>query len=229
MTTSAWARIDAGLTYHTRFVSEAAARVIFERAFPTSDRARLEAEGGAGWLSAIGHDATAQVATSILGYHIPVSRIAAAMAAGDEAIAIKLRGRAPEGVVLTRSEMARGTASPAAEIAGRWHDPHGWEQGAPPADLEFTVPRMEERLNQEIDLKVKAQGSDPAGMLRVSMLTVLRRIVHEHLDSAVADTRSNGKVTDDDLRRMRASLTAHLLDQIGELGEEVDCGRGEQD
>lgn len=73
------------------------------------------------------------------------------------------------------------------------------------------------------------QGSDPAGMLRSSMLTMLRRLVHEHLDSSVADARSNGKVTDDDLRRMRASLTAHLLDQIGELGEEVDCGRGEQD
>ncbi len=166
------------------------------------------------------------------------------MAAGDEAIAIKLRGRAPEGVVLTRSEMeeigydivhmlARGTASPAAEIAGRWHDPHGWEQGAPPADLEFTVPRMEERLNLKVKAQLEAgiayQGSDPAGMLRVSMLTMLRRIVHEHLDSAVADIRSNGKVTGDDLCRMRASLTARLLDQIGELGEEVDCGQGEQD
>ena len=72
-------------------------------------------------------------------------------------------------------------------------------------------------------------GSDPAGMLRVSMLTMLRRIVHEHLDSAVADIRSNGKVTGDDLCRMRASLTARLLDQIGELGEEVECGQGEQD
>lgn len=158
----------AGLTYHTRFVSEAAARVIFERAFPTSDRARLEAEGGAGWLSAIGHDATAQVATSILGHHIPVSRIAAVMAAGDE-------------------------------------------------------------VKAQLEAGISYQGSDPAGMLRVSMLTMLRRIVHEHLDSAVADIRSNGKVTGDDLCRMRASLTARLLDQIGELGEEVDCGRGEQD
>lgn len=235
-----------GLTYHTRLISEATAREIFERFFPPADRERCEAENGCRWLSAIGHDATAQVATSILGYDVPVSRITAAMKAGDEALCVKLRGRAPEGVILTREQMdeigydivhmlARGTTSPAAEIASRWLDPHGWEQGAPPVDIEFSVPQMERRIHEEIDAKVKAereagisyQGSDPAGVLRTSMLTMLRRLVHEHLDFAIADTRRDGKVTDDDLLRMRSGIIDRLVDQLNERGETIDCGRGE--
>lgn len=237
-----------GLTYHTRLISEATAREIFERFFPPVDRERFEAENGCSWLSAIGHDATAQVATSILGYDVPVSRITAAMKAGDEAICVKLRGRAPEGVILTREQMdaigydivhmlARGTTSPAAEIAQNWMDPEGWHNGAPPPSLEFSVPLMHKRLVEEIDAKSAAQleagishrGSDPAGMLRASMLTMLRRLVHEHLDSAVEARLSDGKVTDADLRSMREGLVDRLLDQLGEHGAQVDCGRGERD
>lgn len=233
-----------GLSYHTRLVSEGEARSIMQRFAPDE----VWENGPTPVTSAIGHEATAQVASAVLGRPIPVNRVPAAMVTNDEALCIKLRGRAPEGVILSRSEMeaigydivhmlARGTSSPAAEIAGRWLDPYGWEQGAPPADIEFSVPHMERRLQEEIDAKVKAQieagiayqGSDPAGMLRVSMLTMLRRIVHEHLDASVADARRGGKVTDDDLRRMRSSLIDRLVDQINERGEEVDCGRGEQD
>ena len=221
-----------GLTYHTRLVSEPMARDIIRAAKAVT--------------SAIGHEATAQIATVVLGQTIQVNRIPAVMEAGDQALCIKLRGRAPEGVILTREQMdeigydivhmlALGTSSPAAEIGLNWYDPEGWHKGAPPPSLEFSVPLMHKRLVEEIDLKVKAQieagisyqGSDPAGMLRSSMLTMLRRIVHEHLDASVADVRRNGKVMDDDLRRMRSGLIDRLVDQINERGEEVDCGRGE--
>ena len=73
-------------------------------------------------------------------------------------------------------------------------------------------------------------GSDPAGMLRVSMLTMLRRIVHEHLDAAVASVHGEGrKVSVDDLGRMRQELVDRLLVQISEHGLQVDCGYGERD
>ena len=73
-------------------------------------------------------------------------------------------------------------------------------------------------------------GSAPAGMLRVSMLTMLRRIGHEHLDAAVASVHGEGrKVSVDDLGRMRQELVDRLLVQISEHGLQVDCGYGERD
>lgn len=225
-----------GLTYHTRLISEATARDIATAKTVTS---------------AIGHEATAQVASVVLGQAITVNRIAAEMVAGDEAICIKLRGRAPEGVILTREQMdeigydivhmlATGTTSPAAIELSRWADPdtyYNWP-GSPPHDIEFTTPIVLRRLESEQAEKVRAQleagisynGSDPAGMLRTSMLTMLRRVVHEHLNEAVAAVRGEGgKVTDDDLGRMRQELVDRLLVQISEHGLQVHCGYGERD
>jgi hypothetical protein len=81
-----------GLTYATRIASSAVAREIMARF-------------GGSYISAIGHEATAQVASAILEVSVPANRFAAEMQAGDEALCIKLRGRAPEGVILTRAQM----------------------------------------------------------------------------------------------------------------------------
>lgn len=48
-------------------------------------------------LSAIGHDATAQILTTLLGADVPVNRIQFAQQPGQVALVFKLRGRAPEG------------------------------------------------------------------------------------------------------------------------------------
>lgn len=56
-------------------------------------------------ISAIGHEATAIAMTKILDEEIPVNRIQAEMCRGDHAIALKLRGRLPEGKLLTLSEL----------------------------------------------------------------------------------------------------------------------------
>mgnify|MGYP000570656006 CR=1 FL=1 len=56
-------------------------------------------------ISAIGHEATAQLASRLFGRPILQSRIAAAMLPGDHAICIKLKGRAPEGAILTLGEL----------------------------------------------------------------------------------------------------------------------------
>ena len=67
-------------------------------------------------------------------------------------------------------------------------------------------------------------------MLRTTMLTTLSRLVHEHLNEAVAEVRGEGgKVTDDDLGRMRQELVDRLLVQISEHGLQVHCGYGERD
>lgn len=58
-------------------------------------------------VSAIGHEATAQIASAALGRDVPMNRITASMRAGDAAICVKLRERAPEGVILSREEVER--------------------------------------------------------------------------------------------------------------------------
>ena len=56
-------------------------------------------------LSAIGHDSTAKIMTELLGVNIPVNRIQFEQEEGQTALVFKLKGRAPEGVVLTKEEI----------------------------------------------------------------------------------------------------------------------------
>ena len=56
-------------------------------------------------VSAVGHQATAEIASQLLGRDVQVSREAIAMGPGDLAICVKLRGRAPEGSILSRAEV----------------------------------------------------------------------------------------------------------------------------
>lgn len=56
-------------------------------------------------VSAVGHAATAAIASTLLGVDVPESRAAIAMAVGDIAVCVKLRGRPLEGVILTREEV----------------------------------------------------------------------------------------------------------------------------
>lgn len=56
-------------------------------------------------LSAIGHDSTAQIMSELLGVNVPVNRIQFAQELGQIALVFKLKGRAPEGVILNREEI----------------------------------------------------------------------------------------------------------------------------
>ncbi|MGC8578036.1 MAG: STIV orfB116 family protein [Thermoproteota archaeon] len=53
------------------------------------------------FVSAIGHPATAQLLSLLLGTNVPVNRIQAFLKQGDSAIAFVLKQRLPEGTVLT--------------------------------------------------------------------------------------------------------------------------------
>lgn len=82
-----------GLTFHSEVIDAVQAQ-------------RLVAPApGREVISAIGHEATAQVASAILGREVEYNRIAANMQDGDLAVCVKLRGRAPEGVILTREQI----------------------------------------------------------------------------------------------------------------------------
>jgi len=55
--------------------------------------------------SAIGHQATAELLTALLPINVAVNRIEYLQAVGDVALVFKLKGRPPEGKVLSREEV----------------------------------------------------------------------------------------------------------------------------
>lgn len=58
-----------------------------------------------GYQSAIGHESTAAILTELLGVPVSVNRVAFEQRVGDEALVFKLRGRPPEGAILTREQI----------------------------------------------------------------------------------------------------------------------------
>jgi hypothetical protein len=57
------------------------------------------------YISAVGHDATAEVLTEVLGVEIPYNRIQFKQEVNQKAIVFKLNERPVEGAVLSKSEM----------------------------------------------------------------------------------------------------------------------------
>jgi lauroyl/myristoyl acyltransferase len=59
------------------------------------------------FVSAVGHQATADLLTAIMGVHIPMNRIAVRMGKGDIGVHFFLKQRLPEGTVLGKDELDR--------------------------------------------------------------------------------------------------------------------------
>ena len=55
--------------------------------------------------SAIGHQGTAQVLSTLCGFEVPVSRIAIQLSRGEEVLVFQLLERLPEGKVLSAQEV----------------------------------------------------------------------------------------------------------------------------
>jgi len=61
----------------------------------------------AGFVSAIGHEGTAKLLSTILGMEIPVNRVQIQMQPGDDAIIFQVLQRLPEGTVLTEEQLKK--------------------------------------------------------------------------------------------------------------------------
>jgi hypothetical protein len=59
------------------------------------------------FISAIGHQGTAQLLTQLLGIEIPMNRITVQLEQGDIFIAFMLKQRLPEGIVLTKEQLEK--------------------------------------------------------------------------------------------------------------------------
>lgn len=77
---------------------------LFRRETISLDQARDIVSGNT-IVSAIGHQATAEVLTELLGTEVPMNRINFLQEKGQRAIVLKMNGRLPEGVILSREEM----------------------------------------------------------------------------------------------------------------------------
>lgn len=77
---------------------------IFEVRTITLEQAKQLAQNNE-LLSAIGHDSTAQIMTELLEVPVSTNRIQFAQELGQTALVFKLKGRAPEGVILTKEEI----------------------------------------------------------------------------------------------------------------------------
>ena len=69
----------------------------------TLEQARASIAGG--FTSAIGHQSTAELLSSLLGVSVPVNRIQFAQEVGDMALVFKVKGRPSEGKILTIAEI----------------------------------------------------------------------------------------------------------------------------
>ncbi|MEM2697965.1 MAG: DUF1874 domain-containing protein [Ignisphaera sp.] len=58
-----------------------------------------------GFMSAVGHEATAQFLSQLFDINVQTNRVAVKLKPGDKVVALKLQGRLPEGKVLTEEEM----------------------------------------------------------------------------------------------------------------------------
>ena len=65
-----------------------------------------------GFVSAIGHDATAKIISTRLGVQVPVNRVAIQLKPGDLLLVFQLLTRLPEGKVLNEEEMK--------QVAAKW-------------------------------------------------------------------------------------------------------------
>ncbi len=70
----------------------------------TIEQAKVLVSGG--FVSAVGHAATAELLSRLLGVDVPVRRVRAEMRPGDQALVFWLKQRLPEGSVLSANELA---------------------------------------------------------------------------------------------------------------------------
>jgi hypothetical protein len=70
-----------------------------------SHREAAHLASGQPFVSAVGHDSSAEAMTAALGVQVAANRITVTPVPGDQFLCLRLLSRAPEGVILNRSEL----------------------------------------------------------------------------------------------------------------------------
>ena len=75
--------------------------------FSSLDLAAARRLAAGGFVSAIGHAASARLLSTVLETEVPVARIRACLETGDTAIVLRLLERLPQGIVLDKDALDR--------------------------------------------------------------------------------------------------------------------------
>ena len=59
------------------------------------------------YVSAIGHEGTAEILSKLLGFEVSANRISVKMETGDKAVVFRMLERLPEGKILTSEELEK--------------------------------------------------------------------------------------------------------------------------
>ena len=76
--------------------------VVVQRIVSTQEAKQLLSNG---FVSAVGHQSTAEIMSMLLGIPVPYNRVQVYLEPGDEAVCFVLRTRPPEGRVLSKEEL----------------------------------------------------------------------------------------------------------------------------
>jgi len=80
---------------------------VYEYEAITLDQAKDLVSTKEGFLSAIGHESTASIISTLLGVDCPMNRVMYQQQPGEVAVVFKLDGRPPEGVILSKEEIEK--------------------------------------------------------------------------------------------------------------------------
>jgi len=76
--------------------------VLVQRIVSVQEAKQLLANG---FVSAVGHQSTADIMSAVLGIPVPYNRVQVFLEPGDEAVCFILKARPPEGRVLSKEEL----------------------------------------------------------------------------------------------------------------------------
>lgn len=92
-------------TIATGLPEEGQASAVYSVSAPISADDARHHLAGCETESAIGHQATADAMSALLGFKVEVNRQAAAQEVGQPALVLKVRGRLPEGQILSEEDL----------------------------------------------------------------------------------------------------------------------------
>lgn len=131
----------------------------FQYAPITLEEAKTLVTSENGFTSAVGHESTANVLTSLLGVNVEVNRIEYAQQVNDLALIFKLNSRPEEGKILTVEEIEEigyilGTITKTSDLGLDYHKPSDEAEAAKHNDIQPDEPE-ETSTNEVVEAQVK--------------------------------------------------------------------------
>lgn len=177
----------------------------------TLEEARTWAKEG--FVSAIGHEGTAEFLTRLLEQPVVLNRVRVGLQPGDEALVLRLAGRLPEGKLLTGAEIA---SLP-------------WELGVLRLNSELGQPLTRQALNRTIRctfnrIQEPAMSHISANDLKTKGVAAIEAALSENLE-AIVSVRGKDKFVVMDIAQYHYLRECELEAALAQTGADLAEGR----